>query len=147
MVRSRIVGTLTVAMLVSLTPVAQAASPLPGGTCTKLNQKTTIAKVSYTCLKNSKKKLVWTRSSALLSPTRCASIKQAYDESKAGYDSAVTQLAELEAKINDPALSKDGSIQVDNLKKTVATLRTQTLPLLKSLVDDAGDQYTTGCVK
>jgi len=26
-------------------------------------------------------------------------------------------------------------------------LRTQTLPLLKSLVDDAGDQYTTGCVK
>ena len=147
MVHSRIVGTLTVAILVSLTPVAQAASPLPGGTCTKLNQKTTIAKIAYTCLKNSKKQLVWTRSAALLSPTLCASIKQAYDESKAGYDSAVSQLAQVEAKINDPALSKDSSAELENLKKSVATLRTQTLPLLKGLVDDAAAQYKTGCVK
>ena len=132
----------------SLPSSAQAAVALPGGTCTKVNAKTKIATVAYTCTRNAKtKKLTWTRSSPLLAAARCASIKSSYDESLAGYESAVKQLNELEAKLNEPSLTSTPSAQLDNLRSAVKGMKTVTLPLLKGLVDDAGAEYQAGCVK
>ena len=132
----------------SLPSSAQAAVALPGGTCTKVNAKTKIATVAYTCTRNAKtKKLTWTRSSPLLVAARCASIKSSYDESLAGYESAVKQLNELEAKLNEPSLTATPSPQLDNLRSAVKGMKTVTLPLLKGLVDDAGAEYQAGCVK
>ena len=132
----------------SLPSSAQAAVALPGGTCTKVNAKTKIATVAYTCTRNAKtKKLTWTRSSPLLAAARCASIKSSYDESLAGYESAVKQLNELEAKLNEPSLTATPSPQLDNLRSAVKGMKTVTLPLLKGLVDDAGAEYQAGCVK
>ena len=132
----------------SLPSSAQAAVALPGGTCAKVNTKTKIATVAYTCTKNAKtKKLTWTRSSPLLAAARCASIKSSYDESLAGYESAVKQLNELEAKLNEPSLTSTPSAQLDNLRSAVKGMKTVTLPLLKGLVDDAGAEYQAGCVK
>ncbi|NBO08013.1 MAG: hypothetical protein EBU43_03960 [Actinobacteria bacterium] len=132
----------------SLPSSAQAAVALPGGTCAKVNTKTKIATVAYTCTKNAKtKKLTWTRSSPLLAAARCASIKSSYDESLAGYESAVKQLNELEAKLNEPSLTATPSPQLDNLRSAVKGMKTVTLPLLKGLVDDAGAEYQAGCVK
>ena len=141
-------GLLILVASVSVPSSAQAAIALPGGTCAKLNTKTKIATVNYTCTKNAKtKKLTWTRSSPLLAASRCASIKSSYDESLAGYDSAVKQLNDLEAKLNEPSLTSTPSPQLDNLRTAVKGMKSVTLPLLKSLVDDAGAEYQAGCVK
>lgn len=141
-------GLLVLIASASLPSSAQAAIALPGGTCAKVNTKTKIATVSYTCTKNAKtKKLTWTRSSPLLAAARCASIKTSYDDSLAGYDSAVKQLNELEAKLNEPSLTATPSPQLDNLRAAVKGMKSVTLPLLKSLVDDAGAEYQAGCVK
>lgn len=141
-------GLLALIASASLPSIAQAAIALPGGTCAKLATKTKIASVAYTCTKNAKtKKLTWTRSSPLLAAARCASIKSSYNESLAGYDSAVQQLNELEAKLNEPSLNESPSPQLDNLRKAVKGMKAVTLPLLKGLVDDAGEEYLAGCVK
>ncbi|MEI7549668.1 MAG: hypothetical protein WCJ91_04255 [Actinomycetes bacterium] len=142
------VGALSLIAFASVSSNAQAAVSLPGGTCTKLNAATKIATISYTCKKDAKsKKLVWTRTSPLLSATRCTSIKTSYTESLAGYDLAVKQLNDLEAKLNEPSLNESPSPQLDNLRAAVKGMKAVTLPLLKSLVDDAGAEYKAGCVK
>ncbi|CAB4780780.1 MAG: hypothetical protein F2718_06150 [Actinobacteria bacterium] len=141
-------GLLVLITSASLPGIAQAAIALPGGTCAKVNTKTKIATIAYTCTKNAKtKKLTWTRTSPLLAAARCASIKSSYTESLAGYDSAVKQLNELEAKLNEPSLTETPSPQLDNLRAAVKGMKAVTLPLLKSLVDDAGAEYKAGCVK
>lgn len=142
------VGALSLIAVASVPSIAQAAVALPGGACTKLNAATKIATISYACKKDAKtKKLTWTRSSPLLAAARCASIKSSYTESLAGYDSAVKQLNELEAKLNEPSLNASPSPQLDNLRTAVKGMKSVTLPLLKSLVDDAGAEYKAGCVK
>ena len=141
-------GLLVMIASATLPSSAQAAVALPGGTCAKVNTKTKIATVAYTCTKNAKtKKLTWTRSSPLLAASRCASIKSSYTESLAGYDSAVKQLNELEAKLSEPSLNESPSPQLDNLRAAVKGMKSVTLPLLKGLVDDAGAEYQAGCVK
>ena len=141
-------GVLVLLACASLPSSAQAAVALPGGTCAKVNTKTKIATVAYTSTKNAKtKKLTWTRTSPLLAAARCTSIKSSYDESLAGYDSAVKQLNDLEAKLNEPSLNDSPSPQLDNLRAAVKGMKAVTLPLLKGLVDDAGAEYQAGCVK
>ena len=141
-------GLLVLIASASLPSIAQAAIALPGGTCAKVNTTTKIATIAYTCTKNAKtKKLTWTRSSPLLAAARCASIKSSYNESLAGYDLAVKQLNDLEAKLNEPSLNESPSPQLDNLRAAVKGMKAVTLPLLKSLVDDAGAEYKAGCVK
>lgn len=100
---------------------AAAAAPRANGLCKPSLATKKIGKYQYICTKNSHRKYVWTKLSS-----ECVGLLNAYTKMSSDYNSALAQVANMEAKVSVtliPGASGDAlRSQVAGLKSTVLIL-------------------------
>ena len=109
------------ARAVALAKARAVAAPKANGLCTKSLATSKIGKYQYICTKNSHRKYVWTKLSS-----ECVGLLNAYTKMSSDYNSALAQVANMEAKVSVtliPGASGDAlRSQVAGLKSTVLIL-------------------------
>jgi hypothetical protein len=115
---------------------AAAAAPKANARCTKSLTTTKIGRYQYICAKNSHRKYVWTKLSS-----DCVGLLNAYTKMKTDYNSALAQVATMEAKVSVTMLPGTSG---DALRAQVAGLKS-TILFLGPTVTDSLAQFRLFC--